>query len=68
MATLAEQLARVEAAIAKAEQAQSVSSDAHSVTRASLATLYARQDVLQCRLNRQNNRGRGSLVADRRER
>jgi hypothetical protein len=66
MATLAEQLEAVETAIANAEKAQAFSSEGRSVTRANLDTLYKRRDVLQNRIDRQNNRGRGSLVRAKR--
>lgn len=50
VSALTTQLASIDAAIALAESAQSVGSDGTSLTRATLATLYARRDVIQRRL------------------
>lgn len=68
MATLAEQLEQIDAAIAKALEAQSIGSEGRTLTRASLATLYAQRDKIEARLARQNSRGRGGLIGQRRER
>jgi hypothetical protein len=50
VAQLTAQLAAVDTAIAAAETAQVVGSDGTNLTRATLATLYARRDVIQRRL------------------
>lgn len=50
VASLTAQLASVDAAIARAESNQSVSSDSTSATQADLAVLYKRRDDLQRRL------------------
>lgn len=59
MATTAEQLASVQAAIAAIEGgAQSYEISGRKVTRADLATLYSREEVL---LTRQQRESRGSF-------
>lgn len=50
VSALTTQLAAIDAAILKAETAQSVGSDGTSVSRASLDVLYKRRDVIQRRL------------------
>jgi hypothetical protein len=65
--SLTEQLEAVETAIASAEKAQSIGSEGRTLTRANLETLYRRRDTLQARIDRQSNRGRGSLVRVRRD-
>ena len=53
MATLAEQLASVQAAIAAIESgAQAASSEGESVTRPSLETLYKREERLENKIAR----------------
>lgn len=47
---LTAQLASIDTAIAAAETAQAVGSDGTNLTRATLATLYARRDAVQRRL------------------
>lgn len=47
---LTTQLTAIDAAIAKAETAQSVNSDGTSISRAALETLYNRRDLIQRRL------------------
>lgn len=54
MATTAEQLAQVEAAIAKAEQARSTRhADGTFVEHADLSTLYAQRSELQAQVNQE---------------
>lgn len=50
VSALTTQLTAIDAAIALAETAQAVGSDGTNLTRATLATLYARRDVIQRRL------------------
>lgn len=50
VSSLTTQLAAIDTAIAAAETAQAVGSDGTNLTRATLATLYARRDVVQRRL------------------
>ena len=58
IATLAEQLASVQAAIAAIESgAQSTTCDGQTVTRADLRTLYAREERLLNKIDR-GDRGR----------
>ena len=58
MATLAEQLASVQAAIAAIESgAQSTTNDGDSLNRPELRTLYAREERLQAKIDRES-RGR----------
>lgn len=60
MATLAEQLASVQAAIAEIESgAQSITAeDGRSLTRASLPALYAREKSLLNRIAHENTHGK----------
>ncbi len=63
MATTAEQLASVQAAIAKVESgAQAYSEDGRSLTRADLATLYAREERLLTRQQREQSSGGGMFA------
>lgn len=56
--TLAEQLANVQAAIVAIENgAQSITNDGQTLTRADLRTLYAREERLLNKINRED-RGR----------
>lgn len=50
VSSLTTQLTNIDLAITAAETAQSVGSDGTSLTRATLATLYARRDVIVARL------------------
>jgi hypothetical protein len=50
VSSLTSQLANIDTAIAAAETAQAVGSDGTNLTRATLATLYNRRDVIQRRL------------------
>ena len=50
VSALQTQLTAIDAAITAAETAQAVGSDGTSISRANLATLYARRDVIQRRL------------------
>lgn len=52
--TLDEQLAAVEAAIERAENAQQYAIGGRQTTYAALDSLYKRRDQLQVRINRQN--------------
>jgi hypothetical protein len=47
---LTAQLTAIDTAIAAAETAQAVGSDGTNLTRATLATLYSRRDIVQRRL------------------
>jgi len=53
--TLAQQLANVEAAILKAESAQSLGAEGESTTRPSLQVLYNRRDKIEARINKAAN-------------
>lgn len=58
MATTAEQLTSVQAAIAKVESgAQAYAEDGRSLTRADLSTLYAREETLLGRQAREATTG-----------
>ena len=62
MATLAVQLASVQAAIAAIERgAQAASSEGESLTRADLKTLYDREDMLLNKIDRAD-RGRTTVA------
>lgn len=66
MATTAEQLASVQAAIAAIEGgAQSYETQTLKVSKADLATLYNREEALLKRLQRQNSGGSFSLATIR---
>jgi septal ring factor EnvC (AmiA/AmiB activator) len=55
IAELQQQIASVDAAIAKAERAQAITTDGVSISRANLDSLYRRRDQLQSRLSRKQN-------------
>lgn len=63
--SLTAQLAAIDAAIVKAETAQSVNSDGTSISRATLDTLYKRRDLIARRLDDANtaSAGRSRLYA-----
>lgn len=59
VSALQTQLTAIDTAIAAAETAQAVGSDGTNLTRATLATLYARRDVIQRRLETAQARAAG---------